>query len=100
MRSAHFALESVEPRRLLAISLGSDGWTKFPPSPDTRIIYVSSSAGSDSNLGLLPISPVKTLNKAKSLLRDGKPDWMLLKCGDEFTGGIGFWKTSGRSEAE
>src|SRR5947207_7434841 len=100
MRSAHFTVESVEPRLLLAVSLGSDGWTKFTPSADTRIIYVSSSDGSDSNSGLLPISPVKTLNKAKSLLHDGKPDWMLLKCGDEFTGGVGFWKTSGRSSSE
>lgn len=100
MRSAHFALESVESRLLLAVSLGSDGWTKFTPSADTRVVYVSSSSGSDSNSGLLPTSPVKTLNKAKSLLRDGKPDWMLLKCGDQFTGGVGFWKTSGRSNSE
>src|SRR5689334_15649541 len=100
MRSAHFAIESVEPRLLFAVSLGSDGWTKFAPSVDTRIIYVSSSTGSDSNSGLLPISPVKSINKAKSLLRDGKPDWMLLKSGDQFTGGVGFWKTSGRSSSE
>jgi hypothetical protein len=93
-------LESFEPRTLFAATLGSDGWTHFTPSSDTRIIYVSSSSGKDSNSGLSPSSPLKTISKAKSLIRDGKPDWLLLKADDTFTGGIGPWKTSGRSASE
>jgi hypothetical protein len=93
-------LESLEPRALLSVSLSSSGWTSFSKSSDTRIVYVSSSSGSDSNSGLSIDKPVKSLGRAKSLVRDGKPDWMLLKSGDTFSGGIGPWKTSGRSSQE
>lgn len=95
-----FCVEPLEHRALLSVSVGSDGVTKITPSSDTRIVYVSSSAGSDSNSGLSSSSPVKSFNKAKSLVRDGKPDWMLLKAGDTFSGGLGAWKTSGRSSQE
>src|SRR4051812_24053122 len=66
----------------------------------SRIVYVSSSSGSDSNSGLSSSSPVKSFAKAKSLIRDGKPDQMLLKAGDVFTSGIGPWKTSGPSASQ
>ena len=72
-------IEPLEQRTLLAASLGSDGWTHFTPSSDTRVVYVSSSSGNDSNTGLSSSSPLKTLAKAKTLIRDGKPDWLLLK---------------------
>src|SRR5437660_1311216 len=97
---SQFDLEMLEQRALLAASLGSDGWTHFSPSSDTRIVYVSSSSGNDSSSGLSSNSPLKTLAKARSLIRDGKPDWLLLKSGDTFSGGIGPWKTSGRSATE
>ena len=73
---------------------------KFAASSDTRIVYVSSSSGNDHNTGLSASSPLKTIAKAKTLIRDGKPDWLLLKSGDTFAGGIGPWKTSGRSASE
>jgi hypothetical protein len=93
-------VEEIESRTLLSVSLGSDGWTSFGKSSDTHVIYVSSSSGKDSNTGLSQNSPVKSLSKARSLMRDGKPDWLLLKRGDTFTGGFGPWKTSGRSSTE
>src|SRR5262245_41145774 len=65
--------------------LGSDGWTVFTASSDTRVIYVSSSAGNDSNDGLSQSTPVKTLFKGVSLLRNGYPDWLRLKKGDSWT---------------
>src|SRR5580765_5617634 len=95
-----FIPEPLERRALLSVSLTNSGWTKFAQSSDTRIIYVSSSSGSDSNSGLSANAPLKSIGKAKSLLRDGKPDWLLLKRGDTFAGGIGPWKTSGRSASE
>lgn len=58
------------------------GRTVITPAPDSRIIYVSSSQGNDSNSGLSSSAPVKTLIKAQSLLRDDMPDWMLLRRGD------------------
>lgn len=76
------------------------GWTVINPSADSRVIYVSSSSGSDSNDGLSPSSPVKTLAHAATLVRDGYPDHMLLKRGDVWKDEtLGRFK-SGRSLSE
>ncbi len=93
-------MEQMDSRVMFSVSLDANGWTKFTQSSDTRIVYVSSSAGNDKNTGLSAASPVKTLTKAESLVRDGKPDWLLLKAGDTFNSGIPPWKTSGRSAQE
>lgn len=77
------------------------GWTTFTKSADTKVVYVSSSSGSDANTGLSESDPVKTLAKASSLMRNGFPDWMLLKRGDVWTNeNFGIWEKSGRSSAE
>ncbi|MEA5612319.1 right-handed parallel beta-helix repeat-containing protein [Nodularia spumigena] len=73
-------------------------WTQFTPSADTRLIFVSSSEGHDSNNGLTPATPVKTLARGYELLRDGNPDWMLLKRGDVWQESFPFWAKSGRSD--
>jgi hypothetical protein len=75
-------------------------WTQFTPSTDTRLIFVSSSEGNDSNNGLTPATPVKTLARGHALLRDGFPDWMLLKRGDSWRESFPGWNKSGRSENE
>ncbi len=76
------------------------GWTEFKESADTIKVYVSSTDGNDTNDGSAPEKAVKTLAKGKSILRDGKPDWMLLKRGDVWTEALGTWSKSGRSAAE
>ncbi|MBA3284216.1 MAG: peptidoglycan-binding protein [Nitrosopumilus sp.] len=82
-------------------STPSTGWTTFNASSDTRKIYVSSSQGNDSNDGLSTNNPVETLNKARSLLRNGYPDWLLLKKGDVWNNeSLSSWKISGRSAME
>jgi hypothetical protein len=74
------------------------GWTVVTPSSDSRLIYVSSSSGNDTtgNYVLassipsgtardgLPsgVTPVATFAKARTFLRPGYPDWMLLRSGD------------------
>ncbi|QOV91092.1 right-handed parallel beta-helix repeat-containing protein [Humisphaera borealis] len=73
------------------------GYTVVTPASDTRIVYVSSSQGSDSNNGLSASSPVRSIGAAKALLRDGVGDQMLLKKGDIWNEGLGYWKISGRS---
>lgn len=75
-------------------------WTRFNPSPDTRTVYVSSSQGNDSNDGLSPSRPVRTIERAKQIVRHGYPDWVLLKRGDTFNTGLGAWRKGGRSAAE
>ena len=77
-----------------------NGWTQFTPSPDTRIVYVSSSQGNDANDGLSEAKPKRTIGAGKNLLRDGYPDWLLLKKGDTWNEGFGQWKTAGRSPSE
>lgn len=76
------------------------GWTDLTPSADSRIIYVSSSQGNDSYDGRSQNRPVKTIQKAYDLIRDGKPDWVSLRRGDTFYESIPNWKKSGRSKSE
>lgn len=91
--------ESLESRRLFSVSLNAAGWTVVTPSADTRTVYVSTS-GNDANTGLSASAPVKTLGRAESLLRNGSPDWMLLKRGDTFSGSFPNWYKSGRGAKE
>ncbi len=78
---------------------GQITWTTFTPSADTRMVYVSSSTGNDSNNGLDASHPVATLAKGYSLLRDGYPDWLQLKAGDTWSNQSLSWRVSGRSTA-
>ena len=64
-------------RKLMSVSVGSDGFTDVGKSGDSKVIYVSSSAGSDSNGGLTADSPVKSISKGMSLMRSGSPDHLL-----------------------
>ncbi|BAM04865.1 hypothetical protein [Phycisphaera mikurensis] len=76
------------------------GFTSFPVARDARLVYVSSSAGSDRNDGLSPQRPLARIESGKSLLRDGFPDRLLIRAGDVFDGPFGFWDKSGRSESQ
>ena len=92
------------------------GFTLSTASNDTRFIYVSSSTGDDSNSGLSALAPKRTLDAGHRLLRNGYPDWLLLKRGDTFDGtdwmqrlgrqlgsnteGDYTWWRSGRSKSE
>ncbi|HWE04303.1 MAG TPA: right-handed parallel beta-helix repeat-containing protein [Tepidisphaeraceae bacterium] len=95
--AARPSIERLEDRRLLSVSIDSDGWTTLAPSAATRVIYVSSSAGSDNNNGLSPANPVASIAKGVSLLRNDSSDWLLLKCGDTWNSGLGAWRLSGKS---
>lgn len=91
--------EQLETRRLMAVSMTADGWTNITPASDSRVIHVSSSAGSDANPGTSS-RPIKSLAKAKSLLRDNSADQVLLKRGDTWYGGFADVTVSGRSASE
>lgn len=84
----------------IPITKEKDGFTTFFPVTDSKLVYVSMSQGDDSNDGLSVERPVKTISRGKDLLRDGSPDWMLLKIGDRWPEGLGRWTKSGRSESE
>src|ERR1700743_334099 len=75
-------IESLEIRRLLSTSPSiddipqrADGWSVCTQTGGGGIVYVSSSMGDDSNNGTSPDTPVATLAKAKSMMRDGVDDW-------------------------
>jgi len=77
------------------------GWTPLTTSPDSIVIYVSSSEGDDANTGLSPLTPVRSLGRGVSLVRNGFPDWLLLKRGDVWIDeSFGTWTRSGRSGEE
>lgn len=82
------------------ISVGNDGWTVVTPSPDSRMIYVSSSSGNDNNDGLSEHTPKRTLAAGYAMLRDGHADWLLLKGGDTWHESFPYWNVSGRSPSE
>lgn len=88
------------------VDLIDSGWTVFTPSSDTLIVYVAAN-GNDANDGLSTSTPKLTIDSAKQLMRDGFPDWMLLRRGDTFVNDVpshnnvfGAWHKSGRSLAE
>ena len=93
-------LETLEARQLMSVSLDSAGWTVVGPAADSRVVYVSSTGGSDANSGLSPQSPVKSLAKGVSLVRNNSADQLLLKRGDAWRESFGDWKKSGRSEQQ
>jgi hypothetical protein len=83
------------------VETNPSGWTVITPSSDTRMVYVSDVTGNDENSGLDAGSPVKTLARGASLLRDGQPDWLLLKRGETWTNqNLGDWTKRGRSAQE
>lgn len=73
---------------------------------DGRIIYVSSSDGDDADNGRTPQTAVRTLDRGHALIREGRPDWLLLKRGDVFdlphdeNGEFRTWNKSGPSPLE
>jgi len=86
-----------------------DGWSIITPSVDSRMIYVSSSDGDDNKAKAYfskdipdPHNPpsnivaFKTIGEALKLQRNGYPDWVLLKKGDEWSSATWNLK-SGRS---
>lgn len=84
----------------MAIDRNPEGWSVLQPSVDTRIIFVSSSEGNDHNSGLTPSKPVRTLERAEELVRNGYPDWVLMKRGDTWSEGFNGWALSGRGDNE
>ncbi|HYF13593.1 MAG TPA: hypothetical protein VD971_00825 [Phycisphaerales bacterium] len=83
----------------------TDGWTTIVRSPDTREIFVSASAGVDTNTGLAENQPVRTMFRAAQLARNGMPDHVRFKRGDVWSGDISapeydVWNKSGRSASE
>ena len=82
------------------VPIDEDGWSILEPAPDSRVVYVSSSTGDDSNSGLMEQSPKRTIAAGYALLRHGRPDWLLLKRGDVFPEPLGHWRKAGRSAGE
>jgi hypothetical protein len=89
----------------------AQGWTVFTPSADTRIFYVSSSEGSDqtargysaAEVNPNPMNPSNiaafaTFKAALDSVRNGFPDWILIKRGDTLTEGINL--KNGRNPSE
>lgn len=83
------------------LPIGDAGWSEVAPSPDSRIIYVSSSEGNDANDGLSAATAVATVSRGAALARPGMPDHILFKTGDTFRTKFGLGNFhSGRSAAE
>jgi hypothetical protein len=78
-------------------SVSSPGKAVVTPAAEARIIYVSASTGDDTNDGLSPDFPVKTIIRGEQLVRDRSSDWLLLKRGDRWQAALDDWHKRGRS---
>jgi hypothetical protein len=97
----HDASSALARKASTAPDLDANAWMIFLPSADTRIIYISSSTGDNSNNGLTPETAVATIAAGKARLRNGYPDELLLKAGDTFVNqSFGYLNVSGRSAKE
>ncbi len=76
------------------------GFTAITPSADSRIIYVSSSQGDDTNDCLSPDSPCASLAAAFDKARADMPDHVYLKRGDVWSNEKLNDLKSGRSKEE
>ncbi|MBX3375584.1 MAG: right-handed parallel beta-helix repeat-containing protein [Phycisphaeraceae bacterium] len=85
---------------LLPQSFDNPGWTQLQPQPWSRVVYVSSRQGTDSNSGLSPLEPKATLRAGYEMMRSGHPDWLVLKRGDEWNESFPTWVKGGSSETE
>ncbi len=99
-KSVPSVFETLEGRTMMSVSTDAQGWSVVNPAGDSKVIYVSNSAGNDSNTGLSASSPVKSLSKGEALLRNGSADQLLLKRGDTWNETFGNWDKSGRSDDE
>ncbi|HET6248444.1 MAG TPA: PKD domain-containing protein [Tepidisphaeraceae bacterium] len=100
-RKLRSAIESLENRLLLTVATDANGWTQVMPTPGvSRLIYVSSSTGSDANAGTSPSAPVASIAKAYSLIRNNEPDWILFARGDTFAGSFSYFGDSGISSQQ
>ncbi len=68
------------------------GWTDLTPAPEALVVYVSS-AGADIAAGTQE-APLRTLAAGYAKLRNGRPDQLLLKCGDTFEESINWAKSA------
>jgi hypothetical protein len=82
---------------MMSVSMNAAGFTVVTPVAGDRIVYCSSSTGNDRNSGLSPSQPVQTLARAESLMQNKTGDELLLKAGDTWHTGFGYWKFSGAS---
>ncbi len=88
-------LESLEGRTHFSVSHDVNGFTVVTPTAGvSRLVYVSNS-GSDSNNGLSPATPVKSISVGRALLRNNSPDFLLFRRGDTFSGMLNNWTLSG-----
>lgn len=78
----------------------NSGFTVVKPSADSKLVYVSSSIGSDANTCLSETSPCKTIKAGLAKMRNGYPDHLYLKRGDVWRGERMFNLHSGRSANE
>ncbi len=79
--SASVSINVVAP-----VSGSAKGFTVIKPSSDSKLIYVSSSVGSDANTCLSEAAPCKTIAAGLEKMRNGYPDHLYLKRGDVWRG--------------
>jgi hypothetical protein len=94
-------MEMLEQRLMMTVSQDANGWTVVTEPAGSKVIYVSSSTGNDSNNGLSPNSPVASLTVAQADAKTDGASEILLQSGDLFTesstNNLSSWNLSGAS---
>lgn len=82
------------------VVFADSGFTPIVPSPDSRVIYVSASAGDDARDCLSAQTACKSIKAGLAKMRDGYPDHLLLRRGDVWRNELLGEFRSGRSAKE
>ncbi len=91
---------SVTVNVVAPVSNTSSGFTVVKPSADSKLIYVSSSTGKDTNSCLSEADPCKSIAAGMEKMRNGYPDHLYLKRGDTWRNEQFTNLHSGRSASE
>lgn len=81
-----------------ALAQDADGWTVLPLQDGARRVFVSSSTGDDENSGATADQAKRTLAAGRAMLRDGRPDRLLLRRGDVWEESLEGWRLSGAGD--
>ena len=94
-----FLVACIHANEDITIETPISGWTTFEESVTGQRVYVSNSLGDDANTCLSPEDPCQSITEGRSRLRNGQPDWLLLRRGDTWTEARAFfeWDLSGES---
>ena len=77
-----------------------NSFTVHEPAASTTITFVANNGSDTNECGAGASGPKRTLANAVTCIRDGEPDWLLLRAGDDFGTQLDLGSLSGASSSQ